>query len=137
MAEVSRRSLLAGACAILALGSSALPAAAQGAVRTLPDGRLEVKPGSVPELATVGGAVRVGTLKGVPVAVARTGPSSYAALSLRCPHQGVPVTRTAQGWTCTAHGSQFEADGDLVLGPALTRLPRVPARMRRGSLVVG
>lgn len=137
MTEVSRRSLLAGACATLALGSSALPAAAQTAVRTLPDGRLEVKPKAVPELATVGGAVRVGTIKGVPVAVARTGPTSYAAFSLRCPHQGVPVTRTAQGWTCAAHGSQFEPDGDLVLGPALKGLTRVPARLRRGSLVIG
>ena len=137
MEDISRRALLASACALLALGGSALPAAAQSAVRTRPDGRLEVRVRDVPELASVGGAVRVGSVKGVPVAVARTGPSSYRAFSLRCPHQGVTVARSAQGWTCAAHGSQFEADGDLVLGPATTGLPRVPAALRRGVLVVG
>ena len=129
--------MLLGACALLALGTSAMPAVAQTAVRTRPDGRLEVRVKDLPQLAAVGGAVRVGSVKGVPVAVARTGPSTFRAFSLRCPHQGVVVGRTAQGWSCTAHGSQFEADGDLVLGPATTGLPKVPSALRKGVLVVG
>ena len=137
MTDVSRRTVLAGACAILALGSTALPAAAQGAVRKLPDGRLEVRVKDVPELAKVGGAVRVGNVRGTPVGVARTGPSAYRAFSLACPHQGVTVTRSSVGWTCSAHGSEFEPDGDLVLGPATRGLSKVPSALRRGALVVG
>ena len=137
MEDLSRRALLAGACALLALGPSALPAAAQSAVRRLPDGRLSVRVRDVPQLGTVGGAVRIGSVAGTPVAVARTGPSSYRAFSLRCPHQGVVVTQTEQGWSCSAHGSLFEPDGDLTLGPATTALSRVPATLRRGSLIVG
>lgn len=137
MADVSRRAFLAGACSLAALGTAALPAAASTAVRTLPGGRLAVKVGAVPELGTVGGAVRVGTVKGTPVGVTRTGPRSYVAFSLACPHQGVTVTRTDSGWSCAAHGSQFEPDGDLVLGPATSGLRRVRSSLRGGTLTVG
>lgn len=137
MEEISRRVVLAGACSLFALGASALPAAAQTAMRRLPDGRVEVRVSTVPALSAVGGAVSIGSVKGVPVGVARTGPSTYRAFSLRCPHQGIPVKRSEQGWTCPAHGSQFEADGDLVLGPATRALSRIPASLKRGNLVVG
>lgn len=140
MTDVSRRAFLAGACSLMALGgaaATALPAAAASAVRTLPDGRLAVKVGSVPELASVGGAVRIGSVKGAPVGVARTGPRTYTAFSLRCPHQGVPVARDSSGWACPAHGSKFEADGDLVLGPATKGLTRVRSSLKSGTLTVG
>ena len=71
------------------------------------------------------------------VAVARTGPSTYIAFSLACPHQGAFVQGGSQGWTCPAHGSTFEADGRLIMGPATKRLTRVPATLRRGVLTVG
>lgn len=139
MTDVSRRSFLAGACGLIAIGGvSALPAAAQTAVRKLPDGRVEVTLKSVPELASVGGAVAIGNVKGVPVAITRTGPSEYKAISLRCPHQGVTVKRSDTGWNCFAHGSQFESDGDLVLGPATRGLSRIPISVvRRGKVIVG
>ena len=137
MDDISRRALLVGACSLLALGGATLPAAAQSAVRRLADGRVEVSVSAVPELAVVGGAVSIGSVRGVPVGVSRTGPSTYRAFSLRCPHQGVPVARASQGWTCPAHGSEFEPDGALALGPATRGLSRVPSTMRRGRLVVG
>lgn len=137
MENVSRRALLTGACALLALGSTTLPAAAQTAIRPLPGGKLAVRLKGVPTLATVGGAVSIGTIKGTPIGVARTGPSSYTAFSLRCPHQGAKVVKSEQGWFCPAHGSEFEADGDLVLGPATTSLSKVPSRLRGGVLTVG
>lgn len=135
--SVSRRTVLAAACGALLLGvATAPPAAASGAVRTLPDGRLAVRVARIPELARVGGAVSVGTVKGVPVAVVRTA-SGYGAISLRCPHQGATVTRDDTGWVCPAHGSEFTSSGGLVLGPALTGLPRVASTMRNGTLIVG
>jgi Rieske Fe-S protein len=135
---VSRRTFLAGACGLFALsGIQALPASANSAVKKLANGKLSVQLNKVEALAQVGGAVRVGIIKGNPVAITRTGTSSYIAYSLRCPHQGVPVDKTESGWRCEAHGSEFEADGDLILGPATTRLRRIPIKVTRGSAIVG
>ena len=137
MEPITRRGLIAGACALAAIGGSALPAAAESAITRMPDGRVSVRVRAVPGLANVGGAVRIGSVKGRPAGLARTGPSSYVAFSLACPHQGVTVERDATGWVCPAHGSQFEPDGDLVLGPATTGLARIPSRVNRGRVIVG
>lgn len=137
MEPISRRTLFAGACAVLALGGSEVPAAANTAVKKIAGGRLSVDLKAVPALSKVGGATRIGSLKGVPVAVARTGTSKYIAFNLRCPHQGITVSRTETGWVCNAHMSEFEPDGDLVLGPATTGLVRVPIKVSRGKATVG
>lgn len=135
---VSRRNFLAGTCGLFLLSAlQALPASANSAVKKLSNGKLSVQLNKIEALAQVGGAIRIGIIKGNPVAISRTGTSSYIAFSLRCPHQGVPVTKTDVGWQCEAHGSEFEADGDLVLGPATTRLPRVPIKVSRGIATVG
>lgn len=133
---VTRRALLAGACGLLLAGVAAPPAAASTAVRTLPDGRLAVRVSRIPELAQVGGAVSVGSVKGMPVAVVRTA-KGYKAMSLRCPHQGATVKRGVTGWTCPAHGSEFTSTGSLELGPATRGLSTVPSNLRRGTLIVG
>lgn len=137
MEPISRRTLLTGACAILALGAAPIPAVANNQIKKLSDGRVSVQVRSVPGLSKIGGVVSIGDVKGRPVALARTGASTYMAFSLLCPHQGVTVVRDAKGWNCPAHGSQFEVNGKLVLGPATTNLPRVPAKLSRGLVVVG
>lgn len=119
------------------LGSTNLPSVASSAVKKLPNGRLSVRVRSVPALADVGGAVRIGSFKGNPVGLARTGTSTYVAFNLKCPHQQVIVVRDENGWVCPAHNSQFEPDGDLILGPATTRLTRIPAKFSRGQVVIG
>lgn len=137
MSDLTRRGFLTGLCVMASAGVLAAPAEAATGAERLPDGRLAITIRKVPALASVGGAARVGTVKGRPVAVARTGPSTYIAFSLACPHQGALVQGGSQGWTCPAHGSTFEADGSLVLGPATRRLPRLPAVLRRGVLTIG
>ncbi len=137
MEPISRRTLFAGACAILALGGSGIPAAAQSVVKKLPGGKLSVKLKDLPELANVGSAVKIGSIKGVPVAISRTATNKYVALNLLCPHQQYPVERSEQGWVCKSHGSEFEADGDLVIGPATTALKRVPIKVSRGVATIG
>lgn len=137
MEELSRRSLIAGACAIIALGSVNLPVAANASVKKIANGRVSVRVRAIPELSQVGGAVSIGKVKGKPVGLARTGPSTYVAFSLVCPHQGVTVVREGNGWVCPAHRSEFEVDGDLVLGPATSRLPRVPSRVSGSRVIVG
>jgi Rieske Fe-S protein len=137
MEPISRRSFIAGVCAVVALGGSELPAAANVAVKKLPGGRLSVDLKAVPALAKVGGAAKIGSVKGVPVALARTGTSKYIAFNLLCPHQGVTVTQNEKGWVCNAHGSEFKADGDLVLGPATTGLARIPVKISKGLAIIG
>lgn len=137
MEPISRRTLFAGACAILALGGSNTPAVAQTGIKKLPGGKLSVKLSAVKELAKVGGSVKIGLVQGIPVAVTRTTKTKYVAFAMLCPHQNFEVVRDAQGWICNFHGSQFEADGDLILGPAITALPPVAIKVSRGVATVG
>jgi Rieske Fe-S protein len=113
MEALSRRSLFAGACAVLAIGSAEVPAAANTAVKKIAGGRLSVNLKAVPAL------------------------SKYVAFNLQCPHQGITVGRSENGWVCSAHLSEFEPDGDLVLGPATTGLTRVPIKVSRGVATIG
>lgn len=137
MEPISRRSLFAGVCAVVALGGSEVPAAANAAVKKLPNGKLSVTLKNLPALSAVGGAMRIGSIKGVPVGIARIGTNKYTAFNLRCPHQGITVSRTESGWMCEAHNSQFESDGDLLLGPATTGLAKVPIKVSRGIATIG
>lgn len=135
--KLSRRALLSGTCAILVLGGMGNLPIASATVKKLGKGRVSVKLKDLPELTEIGGSVAIGNVKGKPVAITRTGVSSYVAFYLSCPHQGVKVTKEGTGWKCNAHGSEFESDGDLVLGPATTRLPRLPIKVNRGIATVG
>jgi Rieske Fe-S protein len=137
MEPISRRSLFAGACAVVALGGSEVPAAANAAVKRLPGGKLSVTLKSLPALSAVGGAMRIGSIKGVPIGIARVGTNKYTAFNLRCPHQGITVSKTESGWMCNAHNSEFEPDGDLLLGPATTGLAKVPIKVSRGVATIG
>ena len=137
MEPISRRSFIAGVCAVVALGGSEVPAAANAAVRKLPGGKISVNLKAVTALSKVGGAIRIGSVKGVPVAIARTGTSKYVAFNLLCPHQKVTVAQNEKGWVCNAHGSEFEADGNLVMGPATTGLARVPIKISKGVATIG
>ncbi|MGI9198811.1 MAG: ubiquinol-cytochrome c reductase iron-sulfur subunit [Candidatus Nanopelagicaceae bacterium] len=142
MEAISRRTAITGACGILLLsGLGEIPAAANSAVKKLANGRLSVQLKRIPELSKVGGSVSIGNVKGAPVAITRTGTSSYTAFSLNCPHQNVKLTKTESGWICDpdagGHGSEFKANGDLVMGPATTRLVRVPIKVSRGVATVG
>lgn len=137
MEPISRRSLFAGVCAVVALGGSEVPAAANALVKKLPSGKLSVALKDLPALSAIGGSMRIGSIKGVPVGIAKVGTNKYTAFNLRCPHQGVTVTKTDNGWMCKAHNSEFEPDGDLVLGPATTGLVKVPIKVSRGVATIG
>jgi Rieske Fe-S protein len=137
----SRRDFLKSACGMAALtfGAALLAddaMAADGIVRQ-PNGQVVVTPRQVPGLAKVGGSVNLGTVKGVPTALVRTGARTYVALDLRCTHQGVPVARRGATWVCPAHGSQFRANGEFVAGPAGAPLRTVPARTTGATVTVG
>ena len=137
MEDVSRRALFAGACGIAALSITGMPAASAKAVKKLSDGRLSVKVKSLPALNEVGSSLRVGVLKGQAVALMRTGPSTFSAFTLKCPHQGVTVEKSETGWVCNAHGSRFGQEGELEFGPATVDLPQVRTRVSGGRVIIG
>ena len=69
-------------------------------------------------------AVPVGTLETVgsePVCIARDSGGVYA-MTLTCPHAGCDIGQTGsvspQGLVCGCHGSEFDANGNVVRGPA-------------------
>lgn len=137
----SRRDFLKTACGVAALafgpvllGSEAL--AADGIVRK-PNGQVVVTVRQVPGLAKVGGSVNLGTVKGVPTGLVRTGARRYVAVDLRCTHQGVPVTMKGNQWFCPAHGSRFTPAGGFVAGPAGAPLRTVPTKASGATVTVG
>lgn len=144
-ADPSRRAFLIGMCGAAALAAGVGPAlladdaAAATGIKRKKNGQVVVTVGKVPGLSKVGGRVLLGTVKGAPVAVVRTGASSYTALDLSCTHQGVTVRESSAGWSCPAHGSQFAEDGEVTRGPAMANLALVRTRWnaRKGRLIVG
>jgi Rieske Fe-S protein len=137
----TRRAVLIGACSALVagLGPALLAEGAQAAtgVRINASGQAVITLRKVPALANVGGMVALGSIKGVPTAVVRTGATTYAALDLRCTHQGFTVLAGGGSWACPAHGSTFAADGAVTGGPAARSLAVVPSKLAKGVLTVG
>ena len=76
---------------------------------------LAVTIASYPALANVGGiAGSVGNVSGTPTAVVRTGQNSFAAFSLRCPHQGTTVqVVSGTSFRCPNHGATWNNTGAL------------------------
>ena len=137
MTQISRRSLIAGVCGIAALSFAPLSAEAASVVRKISNGRLSIKISDMSKVVAEGSSVLVGKVKGQDVGLFRSGPSTFKAFSLRCPHQGAPVVKTDAGWSCPVHGSEFKNDGGLVMGPATTGLMKVPTKVSRGTLTIG
>ena len=48
--------------------------------------------------------------------------NGFSALSLVCTHLGCSVEKEAQGFACPCHGSRFDADGNVMHGPAVKGL---------------
>lgn len=137
MAELSRRALLTGACGIAALTLVPLPAEAASVVKKASNGRLTIKVSDMSKVVAVGRSVPIGQVKGQPTALFRSGPSTFRAFSLACPHQGVTVVKDGNGWVCKAHQSKFEVNGALNFGPATTDLAPVPVKVSRGVVTIG
>ena len=81
----------------------------------------DVDAGNVSALAV--GALRA--VPGVPVAIGRDADGVYA-MTLTCTHQGCDIeasgTVAPSGIACSCHGSRFDRNGQVVNGPATSRL---------------
>lgn len=78
-------------------------------------------------LSKVGGSQTVETKNGK-VVIARTGASSFAAVSAVCTHKGGPLgyDETSKLFVCPNHGSKFGTDGSNAGGPAKTPAKSFP-----------
>ena len=66
-----------------------------------------------------------------PIGVFRFDDNNYSALYLECTHQGCDVKWMAgeKRYTCPCHSSNFEANGEVINGPATKPLAAYPAKI--------
>jgi cytochrome b6-f complex iron-sulfur subunit len=76
-------------------------------------------------LAAVGGVARVDGGNGSPVALVRTGPASFVALSLVCTHEGTTVNINGSGFLCPNHGARFSGTGQWLGGQVTSSLKTI------------
>lgn len=112
-AALAALTLLEAACGDGEIGPSGLDSgnAPTGGGTTVSGNKLIVTVASYKSLASTGGAARVDTGGGLPVALVRTGASTFAAYSLRCPHEGFTVNVLSTSFYCPAHGARFSGSG--------------------------
>jgi len=88
---------------------------------------LTLKVSTVPALATVGLLAFHPT--DIRVAIKRTGPTTFLALSTTCTHEGtrINIVNNALSFECPNHGSRFDSDANVTRGPnapgTVTKLP--------------
>jgi len=88
-------------------------------------------------LAVQGGSV-TGRAAGVsfPLLVLRAGPLQMLAFDARCPHLGCSVQGATKLVICPCHGSLFNLDGSVKLGPATHPLTALPVSFDGSTVTV-
>ena len=116
-AGIGRRAFLAQSAVLAAVAALAACGVAGGGDVTAPTltGPATLKVSDYPALASVGGIALV-NIGGGSLAVARTGASTFVALSRTCPHAGSTVNISGSGFLCPNHGAQFSANGTWIGG---------------------
>ena len=80
---------------------------------------VSIKVSSLPDLATTGQLVKIPAEVGL-IAVKRTGPSTFLAVSTVCTHQGCEVDVVGTILECPCHLSRYDADGHVTRQPVDT-----------------
>lgn len=124
MQALTRRAFLCGSAAVAAL--TAMPAVAATGVKTLKNGKTVIDLAANKTLSNVGGLLELSIKQYGKVAVVRTSKSvnGFSVINLACPHAGVLVSKSIDGWVCNqpGHGSVFALNGALKVGPATSAL---------------
>ena len=127
MQALNRRAFICAGAAVAAL--TALPAVAAIGVKTLKNGKTVIDLAANNTLTEVGGLIELSIKKYGKVAVVRTSKSTkgFSVINLACPHAGVLVSKSSEGWSCNppGHGSVFALNGALKVGPASSPLKSI------------
>jgi nitrite reductase/ring-hydroxylating ferredoxin subunit len=87
-----------------------------------------------PALQTVGGIARVDRGGSAPIALARIAQSTFAALSMVCPHAGYkPISIISGGFRCPNHGARFDSSGHWIGGQRTRDLQSYPTTYNAGT----
>jgi Rieske Fe-S protein len=77
-------------------------------------------------LDTIGGAALVESTAGL-FLLARTAANAFTAVEAVCTHEGCTITGAAGDiYVCPCHGSRYDRNGRVVLGPARSSLRQYP-----------
>jgi Rieske Fe-S protein len=120
-AQVDRRAFLvqgALSAALLALAACSLDATAPDFGPSIGS---SITVADYPQLASTGGVLLAG-LNGQPVAIVRSGSTSFLALSRICPHQGGTIGTSGSGFLCPVHGARFDGTGHWTGGQRTTNM---------------
>ena len=132
-AFLERSGLAAVAAALAACGLSDVPTA-PGSLSN----PITVTLSQYPTLANVDGIAFV-SANGNPLAIVRTGTSSFVAVSRICPHQGNTINMASFGFLCPGHGAEFDFSGHWIGGQPTNNLTSYPTQYdaSTGTLTVG
>ena len=119
---------VAGAAAVVA-GCGDGQIGGSGMTGPPPSGPYTIKVSTIPALATTG-QLAILPAEGR-IAVKRTGPSTFVAISTICTHEGSIVGIIGNSFECPNHGARYDADGNVTRQPqaagSATTLPRYVA----------
>lgn len=131
-----RRFVELSACA--AAGVTVIPVAGCASLATVRlqpmRGVLRLAVRNYPELDRPGGALKVApTGSPQPIFVLADENGDFIALSSVCTHLKCTVALEGQRMVCPCHGSTFDRQGEVVVGPAESPLDRYETRMTDGG----
>lgn len=118
---IGRRTFLVQSGIVAAIAALNACGLSSGDSITAPNVNSTITLSNYPTLANVGG-VAVITLGNAPLAIVRTGTTSFLALSRICPHQGGTVQLYNNDFVCPNHGATFNLSGQWIGGQRTSSL---------------
>ena len=62
--------------------------------------------------------------------------TTYRALYMQCTHESNPLTYNSKGIYCLSHGSEFDMEGAVTLGPAARNLKQFPTQIENNFITI-
>jgi len=70
------------------------------------------------------------------IALEKKADGQFRALVLQCTHASTQLTPAGDGFTCPAHGSTFDKDGQVTRGPAQLPLRQLPTEKTDEAILI-
>ena len=70
------------------------------------------------------------------IAVQKNKDGNFIALLMQCTHADNEVQSSQNGFICNAHGSQFDANGKVLKGPAALNLKQYKTSINNNNLII-
>ena len=70
------------------------------------------------------------------IALKKESNNTYTALLMRCTHADNQLTNTGNGFKCNLHGSSFDHEGQVIMGPAEKPLHRYTTEVIDEQIII-